>query len=1255
MWWWDSEIDAGVAKQQMDEFLKQGIRACIVYPATGLSPPFLSEGWWEIWGEILAHARQKNFTLGMVPDVTHPQGDARDVHLDPPDQSHVLLGHPEYRLQRLRFMEREVFAPASVRIENLPDPVIAIAAKRIGPDQLDSESLIDLSASIDGSHFESDFDAGHWLLTFYYPVNYDGPLNLRVDPLNRDATRRYIDLTLGELQRRFPEYVGSTFKYVLVDSEGTFGGPLVWTPEFFETFRLKKQYDLRKHLPLLVHQGGDSTPKIRSDYRQVVSEMFLENYWIPIASWCSARGLESVQQSWGDNIRMEVRYAGDFMAEQRVMTYPFAEDLFSWHSSPRQFKEAASIAHFERRLFWGECQLLQGVESFISPQKMRLGSNAIAAWGIVRQSVNMPYNTTHVSPLAPLWGMEQPHWKFFHHYVDLMRRIGYMNDESRHVADILLFKPLSTIVTASSTNYDGSGTFADTDKFKGARAPELHFSRKVDTDYGGLMELFVLRQRDFDVADDYYLEKATLEDGGLRIAEEVFGVLVLPPMTTVSRSSLRKIREFYESGGIVISYGTLPSGSIEQGYNDPQITADVRATFGVDPESAEDVEHHNERGGRSFFFRHGRERVVETIDRLRPADFKVQEGSANELFYAHRQKEGRDIYWIANNTEKARKLVVSVSVPGKPELWDPTTGKRRDTAYWVDNGRTFLPLHMTAWDGFYAVIEAAGQTAGPRISRTNLEDYTFEGGSPPKLKGRVSGTVREVFAEGQWQGQRFEVKKGNPEPLSEQMLSPHGWKFRPTAPQVRAHYGREMVVPAGHGVPAGFGEPGYNDRTWPLNWLSRQRFTIRQWWLIGPFPSTDRQGFNRKHPPESEVDLEKPYYGSDGRQLSWRQHHSLTEWVNLVKVGTMPGSETEAVGYAFTYVYSPAEQKVQALLEAANSKLWVNGHLVHALHGQYGYLWVRDTFSHKVSIPLKAGWNEILLKVVSSGPKFQSYFAFRLADRDELPVSGMLVSHRPEDPAQLRRRREARMARAASRFESLWPVSRLLEGRPESTLGKERWYRIQVPPGTRAFLMPTGSSEWNVHFNGRRMVPEEDGRVVFPQLDWKQSNVVALEMPAASQLLDYPIFESGTNEYQLGNWTWTGLTYYSGEAVYEKDFELSQELTSRSVQLDLGKVGVTAEVWLNDQKVGTRLWEPFRFDVTDYLRPGTNRLKIAVTNSDSNARAEASFERHQKWLDLLSNETINRTQLPYMEVIDLNGLVGPVQLVPEIEVELEIP
>ncbi|WIX88729.1 glycosylhydrolase-like jelly roll fold domain-containing protein [Amycolatopsis sp. DG1A-15b] len=91
----------------------------------------------------------------------------------------------------------------------------------------------------------------------------------------------------------------------------------------------------------------------------------------------------------------------------------------------------------------------------------------------------------------------------------------------------------------------------------------------------------------------------------------------------------------------------------------------------------------------------------------------------------------------------------------------------------------------------------------------------------------------------------------------------------------------------------------------------------------------------------------------------------------------------------------------------------------------------------------------------------------------------------------------------------------------------------------------------------------------------------------------------------LGSWTALDPAY-SGAAWYEKEFEVAAEtLAGRKWLLDLGEVHEVAEVEINGKPAGSRLWPPYRLDVTAALRPGRTKLRVRVTNTGANARGEA--------------------------------------------------
>lgn len=76
------------------------------------------------------------------------------------------------------------------------------------------------------------------------------------------------------------------------------------------------------------------------------------------------------------------------------------------------------------------------------------------------------------------------------------------------------------------------------------------------------------------------------------------------------------------------------------------------------------------------------------------------------------------------------------------------------------------------------------------------------------------------------------------------------------------------------------------------------------------------------------------------------------------------------------------------------------------------------------------------------------------------------------------------------------------------------------------------------------------------------------------------------------------IKYYSGKVSYKKDvFVAATNLNKkRQIYLDLGRVEVMAQLFINGEEVGIGWRNPFIFDITHYIKPGKNKLEIVVVN-----------------------------------------------------------
>jgi hypothetical protein len=103
----------------------------------------------------------------------------------------------------------------------------------------------------------------------------------------------------------------------------------------------------------------------------------------------------------------------------------------------------------------------------------------------------------------------------------------------------------------------------------------------------------------------------------------------------------------------------------------------------------------------------------------------------------------------------------------------------------------------------------------------------------------------------------------------------------------------------------------------------------------------------------------------------------------------------------------------------------------------------------------------------------------------------------------------------------------------------------------------------------------------------------------AGGILDTPVrFEMATGMMTAGSWEEQGLVGYSGGVRYRQILVVDTvERTGVRILLDLGRVRGTAEIHVNGERVGVRIWSPYTFDLTDHLRAGENELHVSVYNT----------------------------------------------------------
>ncbi|MCD8186552.1 MAG: hypothetical protein LUD68_08990, partial [Rikenellaceae bacterium] len=97
----------------------------------------------------------------------------------------------------------------------------------------------------------------------------------------------------------------------------------------------------------------------------------------------------------------------------------------------------------------------------------------------------------------------------------------------------------------------------------------------------------------------------------------------------------------------------------------------------------------------------------------------------------------------------------------------------------------------------------------------------------------------------------------------------------------------------------------------------------------------------------------------------------------------------------------------------------------------------------------------------------------------------------------------------------------------------------------------------------------------------------------------FSIGKPAENSLKLGSWKEQGMPFYSHGVDYSRNFEITELGERYEVELDRWN-GTVAAVYVNGQQAGIIGWPPYRLNVTDYIRPGENRVEVKIVGSFKN-------------------------------------------------------
>ena len=547
-----------ISKEEIDKFLAdfkdQGSSQVFVHPRPGLITEYLSDEWFDLFSYTVEKGKELGMKIWIYDENSYPSGFAG---------GHVPDRMPESYNQG-QGLKMTV-------CETLPDT----ADKYFICLREDDNQYTDITSSLENEKGKN----GRYLLfstTYNSPSDWYGGFSY-VDLLYSGVTQKFLDVTMEGYERSMQEEFGKTIPGIFTDEpQISSPGGIRWTPDLFDVFRKKWNYDLKTSLPMLFEEKGD-WKKVRHNYTSTLLQMFIDRWAKPYYEYCEEKGLIFTGHYWEHEWPL-MRQGGDNMAMYAWHQMPGIDMLFNqWNDSTpraqfgnvRSVKELASAANQtgrQRKL----SETYGGSGWELTFKQMKRNGDWEFALGVNLMNQHLTYFSlagARKYDYPPSFDYHEPWWGKYKLINDHFARLSLALSAGIQKNDILVLEP-----TTTAWMYDSYAK-------RNEKIMEI----------GQAFQSFITRleknQVEYDLGSENIIrDRGSVKNDRFVVGQCSYSMVVIPPlMENLDQKTYNLIERFIQNGGRLIAFSTpsLVDGAENENlkqfflkYNERIITVD---------------------------------------------------------------------------------------------------------------------------------------------------------------------------------------------------------------------------------------------------------------------------------------------------------------------------------------------------------------------------------------------------------------------------------------------------------------------------------------------------------------------------------------------------------------------------------------------------------------------------------------------------------------------------------------------------------
>ena len=655
-WSWNCKLENDELLRQIEEFKKMGFGGFFMHPRTGLDTAYLSDEFMEAVKACTQKAKEEEMFSCLYDEDKYGSGFAGGFVTQKPKNrtKHLLVTKTQ-----IPSVDKETGIETGEPYELCRFSVI-----------LENNKLV--------SYTKENPDSSKGDLWYVYvrtatPVGWFNNQTY-ADMLSEETVSDFIDITYSPYEKAVGEYMGDTVSLMFSDEphfgrisipaplHGDENKTLAWTTDFDDTFKAEYGYSIADKLPEICWDRADGDVLERYRYFKHVTDRFVDNFCRLSHERCSRDGIDYTAHVFSEDVlKLQAESIGDAMRTYKHMDIP-GIDMLGNHLEFLTAKQTQSAVHqySKEGMMSEECGATGWDFDF---RGHKFHADWQAALGVTLRVLHLSWVSMKGSAKRDYpasISYQSPWYTEFSYIEDHIARLNTVLTRGKPIVNIGVIHPIESMWTMIGHEDDSHRKIE-------------YAEQNINSVINGLL----FNHLDFDFINEGLLPEQyeNSNDRKLHVGDMAYSVIIVPPLTTMRRTTLDILEQYSKNGGTIIFLGVYPH------YIDGEQCDDARTLY-----------------EKSINVSCVSDSLYEQLNDVRTVEILNDNATvADNLIYCERQ-DGSDRYvFIANikfdetpDIVKPQNILIRIKGEQTPILLNTLTGEEEELEYTYDNGWTLI-------------------------------------------------------------------------------------------------------------------------------------------------------------------------------------------------------------------------------------------------------------------------------------------------------------------------------------------------------------------------------------------------------------------------------------------------------------------------------------------------------------------------------------------------------------------------------------